>query len=156
MDRRLARRIQKLPQLERVGGGRAFLVVIEIDIDLTTLLLPAPDSPAPVSQRVGTIMSLVTAAGAVASDVDKIGGAPPGRWGVVMIRNAERNVFIGQQPEDLRRVPARMTKFEAVAALVRQQPEKGRQPPGISLQLRRQLKQDRARLVAEQRQPVFQ
>jgi hypothetical protein len=32
----------------------------------------------------------------------------------------------------------------------------GRQTPGIGLKLRRQLKQDRASFIAQQRQPVFQ
>ena len=78
-------------------------------------------------------MPLVTATGSVAPDIDKIGGAPPWRRSVVMIRNAERDVLIGQQAEDFWRIPARMAKFETVAALVRQQLEKGRQTPGIGL-----------------------
>lgn len=59
-------------ELERVGRRRTFLVVIEIDVDVAPSLVPGPDAASPVSQRVGTIMSLVTAAGTVASDVDKI------------------------------------------------------------------------------------
>lgn len=66
------------------------------------------------------------------------------------VRNAERDILIGQQREDLWRVPARMTKLETVATPFRQQLEEGCQPLGIGLKLRRQLKQDRAGLVAQQ------
>src|SRR4051812_26772120 len=49
-----------------------------------------------------------------------------------------------------------MPEFETVAALVREQFDEGCEPLGISPKIRRQLKQDRTRLFAQQRQSIFE
>ena len=91
----------------------------------------------------------------MAPDIDEIGGALPWRRRVVVIRNAKRDILIRQQPEDFRRVPARVPKLEAVPSSLRQQLEERCQPFGVGLELRRQLKQDRAGLLAQKRQTVL-
>ena len=70
--------LQKLSQLECVGRCGALLIVIEIHVDVVALLLSATDSSAPVGERGRSIVSLVAATGAVAPDVDEIGGSLPG------------------------------------------------------------------------------
>jgi hypothetical protein len=70
--------LQKLSQLEGVGRCGALLIVIEIDVDVVPPLLPGTDPSAPVVQRGRSIVPLVAATGAVAPDVDEIGGSLPG------------------------------------------------------------------------------
>ena len=56
----------ELGKMRRSG----LLVIVEVDVDVTPLLLPRPDSPAPVGEYVGAIVPLVVSTGAVAPDVE--------------------------------------------------------------------------------------
>ena len=126
------------------------MIVVEINEHVAALLLPGFDAPRPFGQRIRAIMSLITAAGSVAADIDEGGGPLPWCRRVVMVGQAERDVPLGEESQDARLVPARVAEFEAVATLLREQLEERRQPVSVGLELRRQLKQDRSDLVAEQ------
>src|SRR5882757_60309 len=143
--------LQQQAQLECVGRSCALLVVVEIDKDIAPLPFPRAYSVAPLSQRLGTVVTFIAATGTVTPDVDEIGCAFPRRRRVVMVGNAKRDILVGEQSEYLWHIPARMAKFEAVSAFLRQQLEERCQPFGIGLKLRRQLKQDRAGFLAKQR-----
>jgi hypothetical protein len=66
-----------------------------------------------------------------------------------MIGQAQRDVLVGQHPQDARLIPARMTEFETVTPLPRQQLEEAGEAVRVGLKLRRELEQDRAGLAAE-------
>src|SRR4051812_47613169 len=148
--------LQEQAQLERVGRSCALLVVVKINKDITPLLFPRADPMAPLSQRLGTVVTFIAPTRAMAPDVDEIGRAFPRRRRVVVVGNAKRDILVGEQSEYLWCIPARVAKFEAVSAFLRQQFEERCQPFGINLKLRRQLKQDRAGFLAKQRYTVLE
>ena len=88
-------------------------------------------------------------------DIDKIGGPFPRGRRIVMVRDAERDVLFGEQPQDAWGVPAGMPEFKTVPALFRKQLEEGSKPVGVGFKVWRQLKQDWSGLVAEQRQAIL-
>jgi hypothetical protein len=59
-----------------------------------------------------------------------------------MIRQAERNILVGQHFENPGDVPARIAEFKTVPALVRQHLEKFAEPISVRLEVRRELKKD--------------
>src|SRR5712671_2136160 len=67
--------LQQQAQLERIGRSCALLVIVEIDKDITPLPLPRAYSAAPLSQRLGTVVTFIVPARAVTPDVDEIGRA---------------------------------------------------------------------------------
>src|SRR6266511_631667 len=68
------------------------------------------------------------------------------------IADHERDTVLAQQRIDVGVEPARVAKLEAMALLLRQALEGGREPPVVALEVRRQLPEDRAELRrAEQR-----
>ena len=119
--------VQKLTKLKCIGRRRAFLVVVEINEYVAALPFPGSDVSGPVVEDSGAIMAFVAAARSMSSDIDKIGGALPGGRRIVMVRQAERYVVFGQQPQNARIIPAGMPKFETVTALARKQFEEGGQ-----------------------------
>jgi hypothetical protein len=68
----------------------------------------------------------------------------------------ERDIPLREHPENARRIPAGIAKFEAVPALARQHIEKTREPVPVRPEVRRELKKDRADLVSEQGKSVFE
>src|SRR2546430_7201851 len=128
--------------MQRIRRRGALLIVIEIDEDDASLFLPGLDPPGPNRKRVGAIPPFVAAARPVPPDIDEIGGALPRRRRIVMVRDAERDILVGEQPQDPRGVPARKPEFKTIAALFREQPEEGTKPIGVGLKIRRPLKQD--------------
>src|SRR2546423_566154 len=101
-------------------------------------------------------MTFVLSSRAMASDVDEIRGALPRRWRVLVVGDAKGNIFGRQQSKNTRRVPARVTKLESIAPLRAEHLEKGCQTFVVQLELRRQLKQHRACLVAQNRESARQ
>src|SRR6185312_13311240 len=139
-----------------IGRCCALLVVVEIDVDVTSLPLPGLYAAGPLRKCIGTIMPLVAALRSMATNVDEIRRPFPGRGRVVVIRQAERDVSFRQQFQNAWLVPALITKFEAVAAFPGQQFAERHESFRIGRKPRRQLKQDGSRLFAEQRQAAFQ
>src|ERR1700727_169483 len=101
-------------------------------------------------------MPFVAAAGTVASKVDKVCCSLPGRRGVVMVRQTERDVPLSQHFQDPRCVPALIAEFEAVSPSVRQHFAKFAKPIGVCREVRRKLKKDWTNLASKQGQSVFQ
>src|SRR5689334_611778 len=135
--------VQKRLELERIRGRGAFLVIVEIDKDIAALFLPGSNACRPSGERLRAVVVLVPSSRAMPTDVDEVRGTFPWRRRVVMIGETKRDVMPGQQFHDGGLVPARMTKFEAVAALPRKQLDEGRKPLGICFEVWRQLKQNR-------------
>ena len=90
------------------------------------------------------------------SDVDKVGCAFPGRWRVVVIRQAERYVAAREKFQDFQLVPTRMTELERITSLFAQQLQKIEKPAGIGFEVRWELKKYRTGFAVLQRQPAFQ
>src|SRR5581483_12056881 len=84
----------------------ALLVIVEINEDVEAASAPAADPIMPALQGSARVAPPVAAMWAVAADIDEVRGASP--WGrrIGMIRDAERDVFCSQQPENLVGVPA--------------------------------------------------
>src|SRR5689334_2116656 len=100
-------------------------------------------------------MSPVSSTRAMAANINEIRRTLPGRRSVVVIRQAKRDVVRRQERKDVSPVPARMPEFEAVAALLWEQLEKGAKPLRIRFKIRRELKQDWSGLPAQDGQPLF-
>jgi len=88
----------------------------------------------------------------MAPDIDVASGGKPRCRRIMMIGNAQRDVVVTQQIQDIVLVPAWVTKFECVRPPGAKQLEERAQPLAILLELRRQLEQHRPRLVAQQPQ----
>ena len=93
------------------------MIVVEIDEDVAALFFPGLDPPGPIRKRVCAITAFVVAARSMAPDIDEIGGALPWRRRIVMVRNAQRDVLFGEQPQDAWGVLAGVPEFKTVAAL---------------------------------------
>src|ERR1700760_3687472 len=123
-------------QLSSVGRCGALLIIVKIDEDVATLLLPRPNARRPLRECLRTIMPLIASARTMSTNVDEIGGALPWRGRIVMIRKAKRNVSLREQPQDVRPIPARIAEFKTVTPSFREEVEKGCKPLGINLEIR--------------------
>src|SRR6185437_3296707 len=91
----------------------------------------------------------------MSTNVNEVGGPLPRCRRIVMVGQAKRDIASRQQSKDDRLVPARMPKLETVTAPPGKKFEKLCKSFGICFEVRRQLKQNRARLVAQQRQSLL-
>jgi hypothetical protein len=114
-----------------------FLIVVEIDDDIFAAFVPGSDARGPLGQRFRRVMPLVATARTVTSDVDKVRCSLPRSGSVVMVRQAKRDILVGQHFQDLRRVPTRIPEFKAVPPSVRQHLEEVIKPTSIRLEIRR-------------------
>ena len=71
-----------------------------------------------------------------------------------MVGDAQRDVVIAQEGEDVGVVPAGLMELDGAATSPGKQGEEGRQAVEIAVQLRRQLEQDRAEVFAQGRHPT--
>jgi hypothetical protein len=97
---------RQLTQLHCIGRRGTLLIVVEINKYVVSLPLPGLDAPRPFRERVGTIMPLVVTPWAVAPDIDEVGSALPWRGGILVIRQAKRDIPLGQQFHNAGLVPA--------------------------------------------------
>src|SRR4051794_34552180 len=104
---------EQIFKLHPVGGGRTFLIVVEINIDLTALAIPCLDPPRPAGERFFGIMPFVAAARPVAPDIHEIRRLLPGRGRIMVVRDAKGDVLRGHEVEDRLAIPARMPELEA-------------------------------------------
>src|SRR5687768_14669618 len=88
---------QECQKPPRIGGSRAFLVVIEIDEDAMPAPRPEPDPPGPISERFVAVVTLVVAARSMAPHVDVAGGRDPRCRSMMVVRDAERHSLLAQQ-----------------------------------------------------------
>ena len=104
------------------GGARArpwagaLLVIVEVDINVAKVPVPRLDRLAPGRKGSSRVSTFVSAARAMATQIDEVSGAFPWRWRIMVVGNAERYVSIGQNSKNVCRVPTGMTEFKAVSA----------------------------------------
>jgi hypothetical protein len=85
------------------------------------------------------------------TQIDEVRSAFPRGWRIVVIGNTERYVSIGQHAKNVWRIPAGMTEFKAVSAVLRKERQEGAKPACVRREIRRQLKKNRPDLVAKDR-----
>ena len=104
------------PQSVRSAGmrlsARRFSNRIKIDINLVPALAHAFEPAAPFFQCAGRVAAAVQAPRSMAPDIDVASGGKPRCRRIMMIGNAERDVVVAQQIEDIVLIPAWVTKFE--------------------------------------------
>jgi hypothetical protein len=74
------------------------------------------------------------------AQIDILSSAFPRGRGIVVIRDAERDISIRQHAKNVWRIPTGMAKFEAVRAAFRNECQEGAEPTLIRREVRRQLK----------------
>jgi hypothetical protein len=147
---------QEAQQCERVLWRGALLVIVEIGINVTKVPLPCPDRLPPGGKRCSRVATFVSAARATATQINEVSGAFPWGWRIVVIANTERDVSVAQHAKNVRRVPARMAEFKAVAAPFRKKCQERAEPARVCLEIWRQLKQDRPGFIPKDRHPVIE
>jgi hypothetical protein len=76
----------------------------------------------------------------MAAQIDIVSSALPRGRGIVVIRDAERDISIRQHAKNVWRIPTGMTELKAVSAVLRKQRQEGAEPTLIRRECRRQLK----------------
>ena len=134
---------QETEQRERVLWRGALLVIVEVGVNVTKVPLPCPDRLPPGGKRCSRVATFVSAARAMATQINEVSGAFPWGWRIVVIANTERDVSVAQHAKNVWRVPTRMAEFKAVAAPIRKKCQERAEPARVRLEIWRQLKQDR-------------
>ena len=147
---------QEAEQRERVLWRGALLVIVEVGVNVTKVPLPCPDRLPPGGKRCSRVATFVSAARAMATQINEVSGAFPWGWRIVVIANTERDVSIAQHAKNVWRVPTRMAKFKAVAAPIRKKCQERAEPARVRLEIWRQLKQDRPGFIPKDRHPVIE
>src|ERR1700722_1773598 len=113
--------------------------------------LPREDRLAPGGERCSRVMSLVSAARAMTTQIDEVSSAFPGGGRIMVIGDKQNYVSIRENAKNIWRIPTGMTEFKAVSAVLRKKRQEGAKPANVLREIRRQLKQNRPDLVAENR-----
>src|SRR5215213_4244766 len=146
-------RSQQLDELGSVLRRRAFLIVVEINVNAPALCKLQP--AAPLIQGIRTVVTAIASSGTVTPHIDVSRSSNPRRGSVVMIRDAKCNVVVAEQIKYVVLVPARMAKLEGVAPFARKEFEERSQPIAILLELRWKLEEHGTGLSTEKPQPRF-
>ena len=115
------------------------MVIVEVDINVAKVPVPRLDRLAPGRKGSSRVATFVSAARAMATQIDEVGGAFPWRWRIMVVGNAERDVSIGQNSKNVCRVPTGMTEFKAVSAPLRKEFQESTEPACVGREIRRQL-----------------
>ena len=142
---------QQAEQRQRIHRRGAFLVIVEVDIDVAKLPMPRLDRLAQGGKGSSRVATFVSAARAMASKIDEVSGAFPWRWRIMVVGNAERYVSIGQDSQNIWRIPTGMTEFKAVSAPLRKECQESTEPARVCCEVRRELKQNWTDLVTKNR-----
>jgi hypothetical protein len=122
---------------------RTLLVVVEINKNLAMLALPSADVIGPGAHSLIGIVVLVSTAGTMTPHIDMAGGGNPGCRSMMMVGEAKRDVVVLEEFQDVRPIPALVTKLEGVTLFLGQNPQEMSQTLAIGLETRRELEENR-------------
>ena len=88
----------------------------KLDVNVAKVRVPRLDRLAPGRKGSSRVATFVSAARAMATQINEVCGAFPWRWRIMVVGNAERYVSIGQNSKNVCRVPTGMTEFSCIGA----------------------------------------